>query len=353
MSRLRSRPVIIAAVVAVILVIAVGAVALGGGGDDDDEEASDTTTTRKEVTTTTGPQLLAPLTGLNDPTGTSAGRGALAVKIDNVALSARPPQAGLDVADVVYEEPVEGSATRFLAVFHSTLPERIGPVRSTRFLDPGIVWNLGGLYVYSGGTPPKVAAIRSAPIQTVDENGMLNADARERDPNFEAPHNLFVHPEALWAWDQVEDRNPPAPLFDFLEEGEEFTGDPASAVDVPTKSDARYTWDAANGNWKREAVIRSGGPEPHIAESGNQIAPTNIIVQSIPAIQDNESDKDLLVGEGDAVICSQGQCVQGRWERGTLEERTEFVDANGAPIRLTPGTTWVHFVTGEAPVITP
>ncbi|MGQ0824102.1 MAG: DUF3048 domain-containing protein [Actinomycetota bacterium] len=354
MSRRRTYLAIGLAALAVLLA---GALAFGAcsDGDDGDAEvtAETTTTTRRRVTTTTGPLTLAPLTGLNDPTGTSAARGALAVKIDNVALAKRPPQAGIDVADVVYEEPVEGSATRFLAIFHSTLPERIGPVRSTRFLDPGIVWHLGGLYVYSGGTPPKVQAIRDSPVQTVDENGLQNSGARERDPNFEAPHNLFLHPDELWAWDQVGDRVPPTPLFDFLGEGAEFAGQPASVVDIPTKSNAKYTWDAANGAWNREAVIRSGPAEPHVAESGDRIAPTNVIVQSIGAIRDNADDKNLLVGEGDAWVCSQGLCTQGKWQRASLETRTDFVDATGAPILLTPGTTWVHFITTGAPTVTP
>lgn len=347
MQRNRSRSV------RVFAALVVGALALAAcGGGDDDAASGDTkatTSTREEVTTTTGAPVIAPLTGLVDPTGTSVGRGPMWVKIDNVNLAKRPPQAGIDVADVVYEEPVE-SATRFLALFHSTLPPRIGPVRSTRFIDPGIVWRVGGLYVFSGGAADKLAAIRSAPVQTVDENGMQASDSRMRDGNIEAPHNLFVVPETLSAWDQVQDRTPPDPLFTFLGDGEGFAGDAASVVDIPTISKARYTWNATDGNWKREALTGgSSGPVPHVAESGEQIAPTNIIVQRISGV----GDKSVLVGQGDAWVCSQGRCTTGTWSRADLDSNTVFKDANGAEISLTPGTTWIHFITSGAPTITP
>ncbi len=334
----------------------VGALVLGAcSGDDDDDEAADTektTTTREATTTTTVVPVIAPLTGLIEPTGESVNRGPLWVKIDNNMQAQRPPQAGLDVADVVYEEPIERVATRFLALFHSTMPERIGPVRSTRFLDPGIVWHVGGLYVFSGGTAPKVAAIRESPVQTVDENGMQNSGSRHRDPNFSAPHNLFITPADLLAWDEVADRTPPDPLFAFLDEGEAFGGTAASVVAIPTYSKAKYTWDATIGGWKREQLQRAVGP--HLAESGAQIAPTNLIIQQIPTIPDNANDKSLVVGEGNVWVCSAGKCTTGTWSRSDLDSITTFTDVNGTEIELTPGTTWVHFVEGDdAPTITP
>ena len=39
-------------------------------------------------------------------------------------------------ADVVYEEVVEGGITRFLAMFNSTVPDVVGPVRSVRLTGP-------------------------------------------------------------------------------------------------------------------------------------------------------------------------------------------------------------------------
>ncbi len=340
-----------AAFVAGLAVVGVaGALILGGssGSDDDSKKSASgrTSTTRDDgPTSTTEPPPIAPLTGLPDPSLATLVRPVLAVKIDNVALEIRPDQAGLDIADVVYEEPVE-FATRFVAMFHSQAADRAGPVRSTRMIDPGIMWAIHGLYVYSGGTPPKVSAIETAPVQTLDETDLVAADAHIRDPGIPAPHNLFVIPDSAWA--AAQDRTPPAPLFVYRAEGRPFRGEPAASVEIPSYSQARYTWDATSGTWLREEVRGSGsGREPHMAESGEQIAPTNLIVQKIASTE----DKSNLVGEGDAWVFSDGRVVRGRWVRTSLEERTSFLDGSGAELRLTPGTTWVHLITSDEPVI--
>src|SRR5690348_14900013 len=72
--------------------------------------------TAPPTTTTTVFVPTAPLTGLPDPSGAAQSRSALSVKIENTP-EARP-QSGLDVADVVYEEVVEGGITRFWAIFN-------------------------------------------------------------------------------------------------------------------------------------------------------------------------------------------------------------------------------------------
>jgi len=342
---------VVSGIVAAVLVGTAAVLALAGdsGNDGSGKPASGRATAPTDgegPTTTSVAPPTAPLTGLADTSFATLVRPALAVKIDNVALAERPDQAGLDVADVVYEEPVEG-ATRFVAIFHSQAPERVGPVRSTRYIDPGIVWPIRGLYVYSGGTPPKVAAIEGAPVQTLDETDLAAAGARIRDPEIRAPHNLFAVADE--AWSTAHDRTPPDALFRFRSEGERFSGDAVASVEIPSYSHARYTWDGASGTWLREEVRRTGGGrEPHMAESGVQIAPVNLVVQKIASVE----DKSNLVGEGDAWVFSDGKVVRGRWTRGTLEERTTLADVAGNEIGLTPGSTWVHLITSDEPVIT-
>jgi len=132
-------------VAAVAAALALIASACGGGGS---EAATPKRTTTTAATTTTVAVPVAPLTGLADPGGASLTRPALSVKVENT--DAARPQAGIDQADVLYEEVVEGGITRFVAIFNSTVPDVIGPVRSVRQEDPDIVWPLGGIFAYSG-----------------------------------------------------------------------------------------------------------------------------------------------------------------------------------------------------------
>ena len=109
--------------------------ACGGGGKSDES-----TTTVKKTTTTTEPKgPVAPLTGLPNDDATLLTRPAVVVKLDNHP-DARP-QTGLNLADIVFEENVE-MLTRFAAVFHSQIPEPVGPIRSGRTQDINLLGSL-------------------------------------------------------------------------------------------------------------------------------------------------------------------------------------------------------------------
>jgi hypothetical protein len=248
------------------------------------------------------------------------------------------PQGGLDQADVVYEEVVEGNITRLVAMFNSQIPDVIGPVRSVRAEDPDIVWPLGGVFAFSGGAPINVEAAQAAPVTVVTEN---NTDVLVRNapgqPPRDAPHNLYaLGPQLFGVGGQPV---PPRPLFQYYLRG----APPADAPGVLSMRigfvagyDPSYTWDPAAGVWRR--TIQG---EPHTAVSGAQIAPANVVVQFTPYAGDAEGQ---TVGEGDVWVFTDGQVRVGRWIRPDRAQSARYVDANGIPILLRPGTTWVELL---------
>jgi hypothetical protein len=312
---------------AAVLVIAALAACSGGGGH----------TAKKRVAPTTPKPAVAPLTGLPDPNGESLQRPALSLKIENTP-EARP-QTNLDAADVVFEEVTEGEITRFVAVYNSTIPDVIGPIRSVRAMDPDIVTPLGGIFAYSGGIPETVDLIRQAPgVNSLDESQA--GSAMFRDKSKKAPHNLYGHGQDLLA--RGGQPVPVRPLFSYLGAGAAFNGDPVAQVDVGFKQGygVTYTFDAASHTWKR-----SYGLTPHTAASGQQIAPTNVIVQFVGCcVPSPEGGAYQTVGQGQAWVLSDGKIVRGQWTRSDRSQPTQYVDATGAPIKLTPGGTWVEFV---------
>ncbi|MEX0665271.1 MAG: DUF3048 domain-containing protein [Acidimicrobiia bacterium] len=323
-----------------VALAAVGALLAGacsGGG----EQAAPKKHRRPEpsTTTTTIPVPIAPFTGLPDPDGLANGRSSVAVKIEN-SPDARP-QSGLDVADIVYEEVVEGGITRFWAVFNSRAPANIGPVRSVRAMDPAIVTPLGGVIAYSGGTSPNVAAVRATGLVWVDENNA--GDAFYRESSRSAPHNLFARSEILFQ--RGGQPAPPRPMFMHFEEDDDaaFTGESIASfhVNFDQGYDVTYVWDAAREGWLRF----HGTSAPFYAIGSvftkSQVTPTNVIVQFVPYPRGAEG---LLYGSGDASVFSNGQLIRGRWNRVYPGAPTTFTDAFGGPIALTPGRTWVELL---------
>lgn len=318
------------AVAAVTALVAAGAAACSNG---DDEPVA--TTARPEPTTTTEPPPppVAPLTGVPDGAELALTRPALSVKIENAPESR--PQAGLELADVVYEEVVEGGITRFVVIFNSQVPDVVGPIRSVRDMDPNIVWPLGGVFAYSGGAPGPNAHIADAPVTRVDESA--TGTAMYREGGRAAPHNLFGYGQALF--DRGGAPVPPPPLFGYLEDGETW------ASPVPVQSfrvgfsagyDPTWTWDPAIGRW-----LRAYGPTPFMTASGAQVAATNVVVQFIHYRAYSDG---VTVGEGDVWVFAGGVLTRGRWVRPGPEQPAAFVDAAGDPIKLAPGSTWVELL---------
>jgi hypothetical protein len=317
------------------------------------QPAASVTPTSTVVSEGTVKQLpLAPLTGRPDQSEATPTRPSVAVKIDN-APQARP-QSGLDVADVVYEEVVEGGVTRFIAVFHSELPDVSGPVRSVRPMDPSVIAAYHGLVAYSGGIPAFVSMMRKAPVQ--DANVDIATDAYSWDKNRPAPHNTFVSPAKLLPKAKDDYKDPPRAMFEFRGAGETFGDADARHVAIPysPRQTSIYDWDAASGSWKR-----TSNGTPHVAASNVQIAPQNLVIQFVKTHTLNYVDQSgtkvveaEVTGSGEAWILSGGRITKGKWSKGSDAAATRFTDASGSPVKLGPGRTWVHFAPVGTPVAT-
>lgn len=330
--------------------LALSVVAACGGGDD--EEAAPTTTTEKATTTTTAQADIAagafPLTGLPGNNSPNLGRITLAVKYDN-APKARM-QAGLNRADVVYEEKVEDGVTRFLALFHSDQPDQaIGPIRSARTTDIALLVPLKRpLFAYSGTNPVFQAAIDAAPLVDLSPN---KANVYFRQKGRPAPYNLFANTGDFFARSPA-GAQPPPPLFAYRADGAPFEGAgvaPAGGVTVVFRgrrviTTTDWTWDAGAGLYKK-----SVDGQPHIDPLTNeQVNAKNVIVQIAEYVNTAERDQSgepvpegKLVGEGEAWIFSDGKVVKGRWSKASMEAVTVFTDSSGQKVRLHPGRTWV------------
>lgn len=329
-----------------LAVAALTALALGTGGS---EQAGarraavavtqpPQTSTSTSTTTTLAPTY--PLTGHPAPDAARRDRPAVAVKIDNVALAR--PQAGIDLADVVYEEFTEG-VTRLVVVFHSNDSEVVGPVRSVRPADPVIVTPLGGVFGFSGGSPAAVDLARATPLTLVTEG---NLDVMYRRPGRAAPHNLYTSTAGLLS-KAPEGTPAPAKLAEFVPLGGPFTAAEATPVarlslaPAPFLS-ASYEWDGGPGTWKR---FTDGSP--HFVEGDVQLAPVNVILQFTPYsvfVADSTVQYPEVVGTGEAWIFSAGMLAKGTWSKPSPEVPTAFADAAGAPLALQPGQTWVHLL---------
>ena len=273
-----------------------------------------------------------PLTG--EATRAVQERPALVLKIDN--HNRARPQVGLNQADIVWEELVEGSITRFAAVFHEQSPSVVGPVRSARTGDIDLIAQLNTpLFGASGANRGVLEALETAPL--VNVNAIEIGSAYFRDSSRSAPHNLFARTADLWA--VAPDRaGQPTMLLRYRAVGAPAVGSPSLGVDVDFgHTDVSYQWNGVG--WARTQDGSS-----HRDGSGILIAPPNLIVQMTEygvSSADALSPEAITVGNGEALIYTGGNMIEATWSRTRSTNRIVYKDSNGAEVRLTPGRTWV------------
>jgi len=327
--------------------VAVAALALSGCAGDD-------AATEDEVVTTEGGEsaeaivddaTVAALTGEAIEAG-SLSRPALSGKIDNHP-SARP-QVGLDEADIVFEELVEGGLTRYLAIWHSSLPAEIGPVRSVRPMDPEIVSPFGGIFAYSGGQVRFIQMMQEAPVYNAIHGQPDTEETFYRTSAKVAPHNVLVKaPELV---DQHLNLPAPERQFAYAPSVEESSavvaGSPVTSMNPRFSgfSSPSWEWDGTQGTFLR---FQTNGAADS-ASSGNQIFATNVVVLQVGIDVVEDIPTTRLVNQGKGWVATGGSILEINWFKATPESPIILTTDDGEEVRLGVGNTWIELIPNDS-----
>lgn len=349
----------VARTVACLMAVVLVATACGGGDDSADTTAPATTTTTTAAPTTTAatttttsttsttttttkapkpkpkPKPTYPLTGLRRTDKAIAAQPALVVKIDN-APGARP-QTGFNAADIVYEEIVNDSLTRFAMVFHSQGSDPVGPIRSGRIQDIDLFGAYHGpLFAWSGGNATVTAAIRASDLVEIGPN--VAYPAYFRSGNRSAPHNLYSNTSALRGYTPLGAGPPPA-QFRYRDRGERVQGEPADGAIVKLDSiDVEWRWDPAS-----ELYLRTMEGSPHVDAASGQVSTNNVVVLVMNYATGISGSPDALsLGNGEAYVFTKGKWIAGTWSRRDRTRPFILRDNKSRLIELTPGRTFIE-----------
>ena len=267
-----------------------------------------------------------PLTG-----GKVSAHPVLAVKVENT--TAARPQVGLSQADIVFVEEVEGAQTRLVAVYHSKLPRRLGPVRSARSTDAELLPLFGkpGL-VYSGAN--------RRVQRRLDAASLVPIYRETRDHRRPAPHNVFVD---LARIAHTESAGKAQPIGWTFADKPSQAGRPVDKATSKVGNDL-FTFDYANGrytvSWRGRRYV--DGDSNAVAKADNVVV---MRVRNVP-----DGNRDVLgspsvlsktVGSGAVTVYRDGRKVAGNWSRSKASGPLRITDSAGRPIALRPGQTWV------------
>lgn len=291
-----------------------------------------------------------PLTGLDAPTQSAIQARVVAVKVENSA-EARP-QSGLNDADVVYESLAEGGVTRFNALFHSKLPEVIGPVRSARMSDITIVPQYGALFFFSGASRFVNGALENAGLPLLSEDAGVSRPYY-RSSLRRSPHNLYLKGELAREEGRLRGFPPTQSLlplaFDPRSSAQTTT---VTSIGIPfsTLTPVTWTYDPAAEVYLRDI---KGVPQTDAA-TDEQIRAKNVVVLWAVMRSTGHGDVNrnptydiVLTGTNRASVFRSGQRFDGMWS-ATAADPPVFKDAKGNAIELAPGNSWFEVIPANA-----
>ena len=279
----------------------------------------------------------------------------LVVKIDDT--NAAHPQIGVESADVVYVEQVEGGLTRLAAIYTSKLPPLIGPIRSARISDIELLAQFGRVgFAYSGAQSKMRPVIAAANLEN------LSAERNPpsiygKDPDRQGPVDMILKPDLLLeranANPKIRIETATASVFPF---GDAPKGETNTAVAKVKWPSAKYElrWDSTNEKW-----LIYFNQKPNMAANGEHLYADTAIIQIVSITPSIYSDKfgeitpfSKTTGSGKAVMLRDGFSYQISWQRNLETDVTTWMSEDGGVANFKPGRTWI-FLTDKAPVLTP
>ncbi len=270
----------------------------------------------------------------------------MAVKLDDTS-SARP-QIGLEDADVVYIEQVEGGFTRLAAIFSSVIPTNIGPIRSARISDIDILSQYGKvIFAYSGAQRAMLTVIANSNLWDYGAQRQ-SPTIYTRDANRSAPYDMVLRADLLLEKATADERE----IAISKSVGWSFGEAPIGGVAIDSvairwpASKYEATWSKAEKRW-----LLSNAGVANFAASGKQLGPTTFVIQSVEISDSIYRGSDgsytplsETVGTGTGYILRDGRSFKANWSRPAAESGTTWTLADGREIKFAAGSIWVALI---------
>lgn len=277
----------------------------------------------------------------------------LVVKVDDTTQA--HPQIGLDKADIVYIEEVEGGLTRLAAVFSSEIPTNVGPVRSARISDIDLLSQYGHVaFAYSGAQTKMLPVIAAANLENLGAQRESSTLYVRDDTRF-APVNLILRADLLMAKLMSQQ----TVIATSKNMGWTFGPAPAggqAVLSVKLKWPANSysaNWSAGDARW---LLVHSNSPD--LAADGSQLGPTTFVIQMVSITPSIYHDKfggvtplSATIGSGTGYVLRNGFAYTAKWNRPDAASGTSWTLPDGTPIPFAGGQIWVA-MTDSPPVFT-
>ncbi len=320
--------------------------------------------TLSNVTPYSLPEGINPLTGMPPAAPHLLDRRPIASKITLFPRYVRP-QAGLSLADTVFEYYIEGGLTRFIAVFYGNNAERVGPVRSGRFFDEHIARMYQSYLVFKYADKRVYDHLKATDIRDflVVPGNSACPPFLIGEENQDTYNNIFFNTTKFsdCLERQGKDNSRPDLRAGYFSMTQPFSAEPALGIFTRYSLDDYHYWkyDPYAHKYYRYQETNSlrNGNSPNYAPlldalTGQPVSADNIVILLVPHTFENryqEEDEVYhidLIGSGKAYLFRDGIVLPAYWQRIATDQPLLLTNPNGMPLSLKPGRSFYE-VLGE------
>ncbi len=308
-----------------------------------------TTTTEPTTIITTEPPVIHrnPLTGEGGYDEELLGNRPVMVVVENHPQAR--PQWGLTSSDIVFEMVAEGGITRMILMYadSSRLPDKIGPVRSTRHYFLDLAEGYDAIFTHFGQSTYAKTQLANHDIDNI--NGYIDGSyfSRDRSRNVDSEHTAYTTKE--WVLKAIENKEYRTTLKDGYDNAFSFNTDgnrvleDGSCVSATVSFSSSYTYTLDYD--KQENVYYSSlNGNPFMSSDGTQQNFQNIVIlyTNISAIAgDTKNRVDFDLSEGHGTYISNGSYESIKWEKGDSTDMLKLLDSEGEELKLNTGRTYI------------
>jgi hypothetical protein len=270
------------------------------------------------------------------------------IQIENSTQPTVRPQTGMQQADMVYEYISEFGIPRLSAIYWHPPSSLLGPVRSCRLITVQLEQMYRGMIYCSGANDYVLGQVWKWPNVVYDYNYMYDYMYRAGDRV--APHNVIARPDRVTA--HTAGANLPALSYDIAPAHPDVAlpgATPATSVYI-AQHNATWRYDANSHEYLK---WQDGAPFTNVGTG--QVHAKNVIVERVSSHldtspgntgvhRDYNTEYYELAGEGTADIYSDGGVIHATWRHPNRDLPVVYYGADGNPIDLNTGLTWVHVI---------
>ena len=295
------------------------------------------------------------LTGIGDLSQEAIGKRPVAVMVNNVQKAM--PQYGVGQADIIFEIPVEGDATRFMALYgdYTKVPQ-ICPIRSCRYYFPALSQGFDAYYVNWGIDDTMgdyLAALNMDQIEGItNTGGLFGRDQEKLNQGYALEHTGYFDGTRLVSYiesqglrtDLLEDKKGAAFPFNGMEEQLKPEGNDCTSVQINFGAQSSaFTYDQ-----EKKVYLKQINGQPQVdGKTGEQLSFTNVFVlETDISVRDDIGHKEIdWDGAADSVgyYVSNGGVQKIHWSKEANNENSylRFYDESGQEISINRGKSYI------------